>query len=205
VSIGLIVWLLAFGQTSARDRICAALDSLGGEARARSIARVRIDGAGYATDDDRLTTFVFSETRDNRRHGLVQDVTVVKRPGVSQHSVRTLKEGDRGMDTWFTEAPENVLLAALDAPDLSNDDSAGVRFTWHARPAHMTFAPLRVKLDGATTAYTHWKNNYPRQWTVRRADAIVEAFTADRVTIETAPAAARRSRADTGSTATPAR
>src|SRR5579872_1678289 len=124
----LLILLFMF-QSSARDLVRTALDSLGGEARARSIASVRIDGAGYAADDDGITTFAFTETRDNREPRLVQDVTVVVRPDSSHRSVRTLHAGDRGMDAWFTEAPENVLLAAFDAPDLARDGDSAVRFT----------------------------------------------------------------------------
>jgi hypothetical protein len=181
-----MVWLvlaLALHQLSARDQVRAALDSMGGEARARAIAGVRIDGAGYAAGDG-LTTFVFTETRDNRQPMLTQDVTVVRRPGVSHRNVRTLRGGDRGMDTWFTEAPENVLLAALAAPDLTSDTGATVRFTWqgHAVRVHCA-TPLSVELDGATTVWSHWTNGYPREWDVTRGGVTVEAFTADSVTI----------------------
>ncbi len=172
-------------QPSPRDRVRSALDSLGGEARARSIASVRLDGAGYAADDDGLTTFAFTETRDNREPRLVQDVTVVVRPDSSHHSVRTLHAGDRGMDTWFTEAPEIVLLAALDAPDLAADGDTAVRFTWHGRPVRVHVAPaLAVELGGATTIYSHWHAGYPREWEVTRDGRTVEAFMASVVTIK---------------------
>jgi hypothetical protein len=180
-----LVLLLAFGvrQASARDFVRAALDSLGGEARARAIAGVRIDGAGYAADGG-LTTFVFTETRDNRQPSLVQDVTVVLRPGVSRHSVRTLRAGDRGMDTWFTEAPENVLLAALAAPDLTGDTGAAVRFTWQGRSVRVhCAAPLSVEIGGATTTWSHWTKGYPREWDVTRGGVTVEAFSVDSVSI----------------------
>jgi hypothetical protein len=170
---------LAFVQLSPRDRVHAALDSLGGEARARSIDSVRIEGAGYATGAD-LTTFAFAETRDDRHPRLVQDVTVIVAPGVSHRSVHT----PRDSDDWFTEAPENVLLAALDAPDLTSEDPATVRFTWRGRMVRVTCLPhLAVELDGATTVYSHWRDHYPRQWTVSRGGTVVESFTADRVTI----------------------
>src|SRR5579883_1770854 len=146
----------------ARDVVRAALDSMGGVAAVRSIARVRVDGAGYAVgggEPPALTVFAFSETRDDRRPRLVQDVTVVTRPGMSRRSVRTLTltpggarvEGGgaaqlrdaRALDDWFTEAPENVLLAALAAPDLVADSAiaaaAVVRFTWHGRPVRVRF------------------------------------------------------------------
>lgn len=179
----LLVLLFMF-QPSAKDLVRTALDSLGGETKARSIASVRIDGAGYAVDDG-ITTFAFTETRDNREPRLVQDVTVVVRPDSSQHSVRTLHAGDRGMNTWFTEAPENVLLAALDAPDLALDGTSAVRFTWHGRPVRVHVAPaLAVELGGATTTYTHWQAGYPRQWEVTRDGRTVEAFTASVVTIK---------------------
>jgi len=170
---------LAFVQPSARDLVRSALDSLGGEARARSIARVRIEGAGYATGDD-LTTFAFTETRDDRHPTLVQDVTVIVAPGVSRHSVHT----PRDSDDWFTEAPENVLLAGLDAADLTTEDAATVRFTWHDRTVRIHCSPhLAVELDGATTVYSHWRDHYPRQWTVSRGGTVVESFAANRVTI----------------------
>ncbi|HXB24859.1 MAG TPA: hypothetical protein VNV25_09030 [Gemmatimonadaceae bacterium] len=170
---------LAFVQLSPRDRVHAALDSLGGEARARSIDSVRIEGAGYATGDN-LTTFAFAETRDDRHPRLVQDVTVIVAPGVSHHSVRTLTDSP----DWFTEAPENVLLAALDAPDLTSQDQTTVRFTWHGKTVRVQLAPnLAVELDGATTVYSHWRDHYPRQWTVSRGGTVVESFTADRVSI----------------------
>lgn len=110
----------------------------------------------------------------------VQDVTVIVAPGVSHHSVHT----PRDSDDWFTEAPENVLLAALDAPDLTTEDPTSVRFTWRGRAVRVYCAPhLAVELDGATTTYSHWRDQYPRQWTVTRGGATVEAFTADVVTI----------------------
>lgn len=172
-----MICLLLLLQLSPKDLVRSALDSLGGEAKARSIASVRIDGAGYAADDD-LTTFAFTETRDNRQPTLVQDVTVILRPDSSHHSVRTLHAGDRGMDTWFTEAPENVLLAALDATDLASDGGSAVRFTWHGRPVRVRVAPaVAVELDGATTTYSNWHAGYPRQWTVTRGGKAVEAFT----------------------------
>ena len=175
----LICLALALMPPPARDLARAALDSLGGEARARSIDSVRIEGAGYATGDD-LTTFAFAETRDDRHPRLVQDVTVIVAPGVSHHSVRTLTDSP----DWFTEAPENVLLAALDAPDLTSDDPATVRFTWRGRMVRVACMPhLAVELDGATTAYSHWRDHYPRQWTTSRGGTVVESFTADRVTV----------------------
>jgi hypothetical protein len=42
---------------------------------------------------------------------------------------------------------------------------------------------LAVELDGATTVYSHWRDHYPRQWTVSRGGTVVESFTADRVSI----------------------
>jgi hypothetical protein len=175
----LICLALAFAQPSARDLVRAALDSLGGESRARSISTVRIEGAGYATGDN-LTTFAFIETRDDRHPHLTQDVTVIVRPGVSRHSVHT----PQASDDWLTEAPENVLLAALDAPDLISENTASVRFTWRGRTVRVRCAPyLAVELDGATTVYSHWRDQYPRQWTVSRGGTVVESFTADRVTI----------------------
>lgn len=175
----MILVCLALALAQPRELVRSALDSLGGEARARAIDSVRIEGAGYATGD-RLTTFAFIETRADHRPHLVQDVTIIVRPGVSRHSVNTPKDSD----DWFTEAPENVLLAALDAPDLASEDQATVRFMWHGRTVHLHCAPhLAVELDGATTAYSQWRNGYPRQWTVTKAGAVVEAFTADVVTI----------------------
>jgi hypothetical protein len=175
----LICLALALMPPSARDLARAALDSLGGEARARSIDSVRIEGAGYATGDN-LTTFAFVETRGDRHPRLVQDVTVIAAPGVSRHSVHTPHDSD----DWFTEAPENVLLAALDAPDLTSVDPATLSFTWRGRTVRVTCAPhLAVELDGATTVYSHWRDHYPRQWTISRGGTIVESFAADRVTI----------------------
>jgi hypothetical protein len=175
----LICLVLSLGQPSARDRVRAALDSLGGEARARAIDSVRVEGAGYATGAS-LTTFAFIETRDDKRPKLVQDVTVIVRPGVSHHSVNTPKDSD----DWFTEAPENVLLAALDAPDLTSEDQTTVRFTWHGRPVRVHCTPhLAVELDGATTVYSRWRDHYPHQWTVTKGGTTVEAFTVDVVTI----------------------
>jgi hypothetical protein len=175
----LICLALTLGQPSARDLVRAALDSLGGEARVRSIDSVRIEGAGYATGDN-LTTFAFAEMRDDRHPRLVQDVTVIVAPGVSRHSVRTLTNSP----DWFTEAPENVLLAALDAPDLTAENEATVHFTWHGRPVRVTCTPhLAVELEGATTVYSHWRDRYPRQWTVSRGGTVVESFTAHRVDI----------------------
>ena len=175
----LICFALALAPPPARDLVRAALDSLGGEARARAIDSVRIEGAGYATGDD-LTTFAFAETRDDRHPRLVQDVTVIAAPGVSHHSVRTLSDSP----DWFTEAPENVLLAALDAPDLATQDQTTVRFTWHGKTVRVQWAPhLAVELDGATTVYSRWRDHYPRQWTTSRGGTIVESFAADRVTI----------------------
>jgi hypothetical protein len=169
----------AIHQPSARDLVRGALDSLGGEARARAIVGVRIEGAGYATGTD-LTTFAFIETRDDRHPHLIQDVTVIVAPGRSHHSVNTPKDSD----DWFTEAPENVLLAALDAPDLASDDAASVRFTWRGRTVRVHCAPhLAVELDDGTTTYSRWRDHYPRQWTVTRGGAIVEAFAVDRVTV----------------------
>jgi hypothetical protein len=167
-----MLWLIMAFQLSARDLVRAGLDYLGGEAKARAIASVRLDGAG--------ATFTFTETRDNRTPQLIQDVT-----DSSHHrSVRTLHAGDRGMDTWFTEAPENVLLAALDASDLVKVDDSTVRFTWHGRPVRVHITPaLAVELDGATTTWSHWQNGYPRQWEVTRGGKTVEAFTASQVTI----------------------
>jgi hypothetical protein len=175
----LICLALALGQPSPRTLVRAALDSLGGESRARSISTVRIEGAGYATGGN-LTTFAFIETRDDRHPRLVQDVTVIVAPGRSHHSVSTPKDSD----DWFTEAPENVLLAALDAPDLTSEDEASVRFTWRGRTVRVHCTPhLAVELDGATTTYSHWLDHYPRQWTVTRGGNVVESFTADRVTL----------------------
>jgi hypothetical protein len=178
-----LLLLLSMLQPSARDLVRAALDSLGGETRARSIASVRIDGAGYA-GVDALTTFSFTETRDNRTPQLVQDVTVILRPDYAQRSLRTLRTGDRGMDTWFTEAPENVLLAALDAPDLASEGDTTVQFKWQDRPVRVHLKPtLAVELNGATTTWTHWQAGYPRQWAVTRNGKTVEAFSVSRVTI----------------------
>jgi hypothetical protein len=175
----LICLALALGQPSARDRVRSALDSLGGESRARAISSVRIDGAGYATGND-LTIFAFTETRDDRHPRLVQDVTVIVAPGVSHHRVNTPTDSD----DWFTEAPENVLLAALDAPDLASEDEATVRFTWRGRPVRVHCAPhLAVELGGAITTYGRWRDHYPRQWTVTKGGTTVESFTAELVTI----------------------
>jgi hypothetical protein len=175
----LICLALTLGHPPARDLVHAALDSVGGEARARAIDSVRIEGAGYATGDN-LTTFAFIETRDDRHPRLVQDVTVIVAPGVSHHSVQTLTDSP----DWFTEAPENVLLAALDAPDLTSVDPATVSFTWRGRTVRVTCTPhLAVELDGATTVYSHWRDHYPRQWTISRGGTILESFTADRVTL----------------------
>lgn len=175
----LICLALALGQPSARDLVRSALDSLGGEARARAIDSVRVEGAGYATGAH-LTTFAFTESRNDKAPHLVQDVTVIVRPGVSHHSVSTPKDSD----DWFTEAPENVLLAALDASDLTSDDASSVHFTWRGRTIRVWCAPhLAVELDGTTTGYTQWRDHYPHQWTMSRGGTIVEAYTADRVTI----------------------
>lgn len=170
---------MALGQPPAQTLVRSALDSLGGEERARTIARVRVDGAGYATGDN-LTIFAFTETRDDRHPGLVQDVTVIVAPGVTHHSVHTPKDSD----DWFTEAPENVLLAALDAPDLTSEDQATVRSTWRGRTVRVHGAPhLAVELDGVTTTYSSWRDHYPRQWTMTKGGTIVEHYTADKVTI----------------------
>jgi hypothetical protein len=175
----LVCVALALSQFSARDRVRASLDSLGGEARARAIDSVRVEGAGYATGDH-LTTFAFIETRADKPPRLVQDVTVIVRPGVSHQSVNTAKDSD----DWFTEAPENVLLAALDASDLTGDGQDAVRFTWHGRSVRVHCAPhLAVELDGTTTNYSNWRDHYPRQWTMTKGDVTVEAYTADVVTI----------------------
>lgn len=179
MTLGLIALAVALGQPSARDLVRTALDSLGGEARARSISSVRIEGAGYATGDN-VTTFAFAETRDDRHPTLVQDVTEIVAPGVSRHHAQTLRDSP----DWFTEAPENVLLAALDAPDLALEDEATVQFGWHGHTVRVHCAPhLAVELDGATTTYSHWRDHYPRRWTVTRGGATVEAFTANLVTI----------------------
>ena len=142
---------------------------------------VRIEGAGYARGDSTLTTFAFIETRDDKRPHLIQDVTVVRRPGVSHHSVNAPTDSD----DWFTEAPENVLLAALDAQDLTDDGDEGVRFRWRGRTVRLQCSPhLAVMLDGATTVYSSWRDHYPHQWTISRGGTIVEAYTADLVTID---------------------
>jgi hypothetical protein len=175
----LICLAFALNQPSAKDLVRGALDSLGGETRARSIDSVQIAGAGYATGDH-LTTFAFIETRGDKHPRLVQDVTVIVAPGVSHHSVSSPSNSD----DWFTEAPENVLLAALDAPDLAREDQATVRFAWRGRTVRVHCTPqLAVELDGATTVYSHWRDHYPRQWTVTRGGVIVESFAVDRVTI----------------------
>lgn len=175
----LICLALALGQPSAHDLVRVALDSLGGEARARSIDTVRVEGAGYAAGDH-LTTFAFIETRGDHHPHLVQDVTVIVRPGVTHHSVSAPKDSD----DWFTEAPENVLLTALDAPDLEAIDATTVRFTWHGRSVRVHCSPrLAVELDGVTTTYSHWRDHYPRQWTMTRAGTTIESYTADVVTI----------------------
>jgi hypothetical protein len=176
----LICLMLALGGPPPRTLVRSALDSLGGERRARTISRVRVDGAGYSTGDN-LTIFAFTETRDDRHPRLVQDVTVIVAPGVSHHSVHTPKDSD----DWFTEAPENVLLAALDAPDLASDDDATVRFTWRGRVVRVHCTPhLAVELDGATTMYSQWRDQYPRMWTVTKGGAIVESYVAEQVTIQ---------------------
>jgi hypothetical protein len=82
------------------------------------------EGAGYATGDN-LSPFAFIEIRGDKHPRLVQDVTLIVAPGRSHRSVHTPNDSD----DWFTEAPENVLLAALDAPDLAAEDQATVRFT----------------------------------------------------------------------------
>ena len=175
----LICLALALGQPPAQTLVRSALDSLGGERRARAIAGVRVDGSGYATGDN-LTIFAFSETRDDRHPRLVQDVTVIVAPGVSHHSVHTPKDSD----DWFTEAPENVLLAALDASDLTSEDEATVRFTWRGRTVRVRCAPhLAVELGGATTAWSQWRDHYPREWTVTKGGVTIEEFTAEKVTI----------------------
>jgi hypothetical protein len=192
--------------------IHTAIDSMGGLAALQAIVRVRIAGAGYtvAGDDARaVTVFAFTETRDDRTQRLVQDVTVVTSPGVSHRTVRTLvrtptgvriesdgrtRLGDaRALDDWFTEAPENVLLAAARAPDLATVGETGVRFTWRGRAVHVRFTArgggiAAVELDSATTVYSRWKPvaggaRYPHQWTIAQRGLPTEAFTADRVTI----------------------
>lgn len=175
----LICLALALGQPPARTLVRSALDSLGGEHRARTISRVRVDGAGYATGGN-LTVFAFTETRDDRHPRLVQDVTRIVAPGVSHHSVQTPQDSD----DWFTEAPENVLLAALDAPDLASEDEATVRFTWRGRAVRLHCAPhLAVEFGGATTTYSQWRDHYPRHWTIAKGGSAVEEYTADQVTI----------------------
>src|SRR5579862_1066226 len=163
---------------AAVDAVRAALDSMGGVAAVRAIVSVRVEGAGYATGDGdppAPAVFSFTETRADRHPQLVQDVTVIAGPQTSTRSVRTLMlEGDsvriesngktqrrseRAMDDWFTEAPENVLLAALDAPDLAPDRDRAVRFTWHGRAVRLAFAPttavlMFVVLDGVTTTFS---------------------------------------------------
>jgi hypothetical protein len=177
----LLVILFLF-QPSPRDLVRYALGSLGGEAKARAIAAVIIGGSGYVSADTGIQRFVFVETRDNRRPELVQDVTMVVSGDSTHRSVRTLHEGDRGMDAWFTEAPENVLLAALDAPDLVSDGDRDVRFTWHGRPVRVWLVPaLTVELDSAYTTYRHWQAGYPRQWQVTYRGKTIEFFQATAV------------------------
>jgi hypothetical protein len=179
------VVLLFLFQSSPKDLVRYALRALGGEAKARSIASVVILGAGFVSGDSGKTMFLFTETRNNRQPELVQDVTIVDSTAAPRrNSVSTLHAGDRGMDTWFTEAPENVLLAALDAPDLVSDGDRDVRFTWHGRPVRVWLVPeLTVELDSAYTTYRHWTAGYPRQWQVTYHGKTIEAFTASGVQI----------------------
>jgi hypothetical protein len=87
-------------RSDAKLAVRAALDSLGGVDAVRAIARVRVDGAGYAVghgNPGALTVFAFTETRDDHSPRLVQDVVVVTRPGLSQRSVRTLTRTSSGV------------------------------------------------------------------------------------------------------------
>lgn len=205
-------WALAVPAPPPSDAVRAALDAMGGVTAVRSIGRVRIDGVGYADGDTAdggqpaVLVFAFTETRDDHRPRLVQDVRMMERPGVSHRTVttRTAVGGGAGMNTWLTEAPENVLLAALDAPDLTSDSGGAVRFSWHGRTVRVEFGaqsalPAVVVLRGVdasgdvTTVYSRWRREshgiaYPHQWNVRRNGAPAEAFTAERVVIEVRPA-----------------
>jgi hypothetical protein len=121
------------------------------------------------------------------------------RVGVSHRTVttRTAAGGGAGMDAWLTEAPENVLLAAADAPDLASDSGHAVRFSWHGKTVRVEFSsqsslPTVVVLRGASgdvrTVYSRWRREsrgiaYPHQWDVQRNGAPAEAFTAGRVSI----------------------
>ncbi len=192
---------------------------MGGVAAVRAITTVQIAGAGYATGDTAegappaLSVFAFIETRDDRRPRLVQDVAMLQRPDSSLRTVTTLTltgdsviveragtrrmRGPRAMDAWLTEAPENVLLAALEAKDLVSDGDSAVRFSWRGRTVQVRFGPksplpAAVTLNDAngplTTVYSRWKRvahgiTYPSQWDVRQNDTPAESFTADRVMI----------------------
>jgi hypothetical protein len=187
---GTVIWFaiaLLAGQPSPRDRVRAALDSMGGEATVRSIAGHRVEGAGYATGDGDppdLTTFTFVETWDGPR--LTQDVSIITAPGTLKHSVNQGSQND-----WLTEAPDKVLLAALDAPDLVAEGDTTVRFTWQGHAVRVHFAgklPAAVEMNGTTTVYSRWKTResgipYPSQWDMIKSGKIVEAYTASRVTI----------------------
>ena len=210
-----VVWP-AGGQTSvyaqaAAGAVRAALDSMGGVPVVRSIVRVRVDGAGYSMGDGdppAPAVFSFTETRDDRHPTLEQDVEIIAGPGAVTRSVRTLTlSGDsvridsqgktqhrsaRAMDDWFTEAPENVLLAALDSPDLARDGDHAVRFIWHGRAVRVGFSATTsmvafVELDGVTTSYSRWRatggTRYPRQWNMSHDGVSTESYTARQVTI----------------------
>jgi hypothetical protein len=196
-------WALAGAAPPPSDVVRAALDAMGGVVAVRSITGVRIDGAGYANGDTAagagpaIMVFAFTETRDDRRPRLVQDVRMMARPGVSHRTVTTRAGGGAGMDAWLTEAPENVLLAAADAPDLASDTGRAVRFSWHGKTVRVEFAPqsslpvvvvLRGRSGDVRTVYSRWRREpggilYPHQWNVERHGAPEEAFTAGRVLI----------------------
>ena len=204
-----VSWALAGTAPLPSEVVRAALDAMGGATAVRSIARVRIEGVGYANGDTAdggrpaILVFAFTETRDDRRPRLVQDVRMMVRAGVSHRTVttRTAAAGGAGMDAWLTEAPENVLLAAVDAPDLTSDSGGAVRFSWHGRAVRIEFAPHSslpavVVLRGASgdmrTVYSRWHREshgivYPHQWNVQQNGAPAEAFTAGRVIVELVP------------------
>ena len=194
------------------ETVRAALDSMGGIAAVRSITRVRIEGAGFSIGDGNPpapTVFSFTETRDDQSPHLVQDVTVIAAPGSSSRSVRTLtldgdsariegaagtqRRGARAMDDWFTEAPENVLLAAIAAPDLASAGDRAARFGWRGRLVRLTFATTSgllaaVELDGVVTTYSRWQPTaglrYPRQWNMSHDGVTTESYTARAVIID---------------------
>jgi hypothetical protein len=195
------------------DAVRAALDSMGGIAVLRSITQVRVEGAGFAMGDEHPpapTVFSFIETRDDRHPRVVQDVTVIAAPASTTRSVRTLtldgdsvriesagrtqRRGARAMDDWFTEAPENVLVAALGASDLTSDGERAARFGWHGRVVRIAFAERSgwlesVDLNGAVTTYSRWQPagggvRYPRQWNMTHNGLSTESYTASAVIVE---------------------